>query len=101
MKTASYRELTDHNERSIAHMAARARCDTLFGGALAMVYGKRLERMGSKLDLLSVASDVYSRSTGKHSPDYEAWECPECGSVHLGQDNAAKCCQELSECDFE
>ncbi len=92
MKPAHYTQLEDHESRSIAHMAARARCDTIGGGALALVYGKRLERMGSRLNLLAVASDVYSRSTGRHSREFEAWECPECGCVHLGQDNAAKCC---------
>ncbi len=97
MKTAHYTELADHDERSIAHMAARAKADTLFGGALALVYGNRLQKMGSRLNLLDVAHDVYSRSTGKHSRDYEAWECPECGSAHLGIDKAFECCQEREE----
>jgi rubrerythrin len=94
MNTASYKELTNRDNRTIAHMAARARNDTIYGGALALVYAKRLKNMGSKLSLNNVVGDVYSSSTGRWSKDHEAWQCPECGSVHLGQDNAFNCCKE-------
>jgi len=99
IQPAHYTALSDHAERSTAHMAARARCDTIGGGALALVYGKRLERMGSRLGLLRVASDVYSRSTGRHSQDFEAWECPECGTAHLGIGNAMACCANTEDCE--
>lgn len=97
MKEASFRRLINHDDKSIAHMAARARLDTIYGGALALVYAKRLESMGSQLDLESVASEVYALSSGKWHKGLEAWACPQCGSAHLGQDQALTCCEHREE----
>ena len=89
-----YTKLYDRNDRTTAHFAAAARRDTIFGGATALVLAKRLQRMNPRSDALNVVHDVYSASTGKHHCDHEAWECPECGSVHLGKESAFKCCAE-------
>lgn len=89
LKPASYDRLFGE-EKAIAKVAAIARGDTIWGGAKALVMtakGKRLERLSY------VVSDVYSRSTGKHSREFEAWECPECGQAHLGQEKAFACCR--------
>jgi hypothetical protein len=91
MKKAHYTTLFGE-DRSIAHMAARARVDTLFGGARALVYSRRLTAMGSRLDYGAVVGDVYSQSTGQHSKEWEAWKCPECGSSRLGVAAAGECC---------
>jgi rubrerythrin len=84
-------------DRSIAHMAAIARNDTFDGGAKALVYAARLERMRSQINYDEVVSSVYSASTGNWSTEYEAWECPECGNAHLGQERAAECCRLMEE----
>lgn len=97
-KPANYTQLYDRDERLIARFAAKARANTIFGGCSALVIAKRLQRMNPRSESLSVVQDVYSRSTGKHHPEFEAWECTECGSVHLGRDNAAQCCS-LEECE--
>lgn len=94
MKPAHYTTLENHDERTVAHLAARARSNTIFGGVSALMIAKRAVRMGSKNALVSVVSDVYSSSTGKHHHDHEAWECKECGQSYLGQDAAGKCCAE-------
>jgi hypothetical protein len=97
LKPARYDELYDAEERLIARMAARARLDTIWGGAAGLMYAERLYRMGGT-DLRYVVSDVYSASTGNHHGAYEAWECPECGSARLGTDDAYNCCNhELEE----
>jgi hypothetical protein len=95
MKTASYVDLPNQADRIVAKVAARARLDTIYGGALALVWVKRLPRLAHKLDLGDVVSDVYSASTGRHSKAYEGWQCPECGQAYLGQEAAALCCQEV------
>lgn len=92
-----YDVLADRDERSTAHLAARARHDTIYGGAKALLYAKRLQRMGSKLPLMEVVGDVYAASTGHWSPVWEAWECPECGSAWLGQERALNCCSEQEQ----
>lgn len=97
LKPISWRKLWDRDERTIARIAAVAISNTVFGGASALVYAKRLIRMGGQ-DVRHVVSDVYSASTGRAHSQHSAWECPECGGAHLGQDNAAACCtQELEE----
>lgn len=97
LKTASYKRLHDHEERSIAHMAGRARADTIWGGAKAMMFERRLSAMGSRIDYGSIISDVYCASTGNWHPQHEAWECPECGQAYLGQEKAYACCQQQLE----
>lgn len=73
----------------------RATLDTIHGGALAIVYAKRLARLGSRVPADDIVSDVYSRSTGHTSERWGAWECPECGTAHLGIDAALACCAEI------
>lgn len=88
MKTAHWTQLESQDDRKVAHLAAIARIDTLYGGAKAL----RIARHCSKWNAMEVVSDVYSRSTGKHSRQWEAWECPECEQVHLGMESAENCC---------
>ncbi len=90
MKTrpAPWTALERQDDRKVAHVAAIARFDTIHGGARSLV----IARNCSRWDAQSVVSDVYSRSTGRHSQQYEAWECPECGNVWLGLDAAEDCC---------
>src|SRR5262245_980341 len=77
--------------RAIAKLARIARCDVQFGGARALVICKRLELMGSTVDYDNVVSAAYSSSTGS-AREYLAFECPECGCAHLGEENALACC---------
>lgn len=93
MKSAKYTELRG-SDRSVAHLAAVARVDTICGGAKALAYAKRLERMGSQIDPVGVVGDVYSLSSGKWHTVHEGWFCPECGRACLGITAAAECCQE-------
>jgi rubrerythrin len=83
-------------ERNTVTLANRATADTIFGGVSALVLAKRADKLGVQFAEASsaheIVADVYSRSTGKRSVRFGAWECPECGSVHVGQDNALKCC---------
>ena len=97
MKAAHFTSLTNRNERTRAHFAALARANTIHGGSTALTLAKRAERMGSTNDPVFVVSDVYSASTGRHHPEYEAWECRECGQSYLGQDAAAQCCAAPAE----
>ncbi len=89
---AHYTDLPSHEDRTVAHFAAKARCNTLFGGASALALAERAERMGSRNSPRSVVSAVYSRSTGKHDRELEGWCCDECGQAWLGYDAAAQCC---------
>lgn len=77
--------LEDDDEMGIARFSERARADTIGGGAGALCLAK---------ELVEVVNDVYSRSTGKTSEKYGAWECRECGETHLGKEAADQCCNE-------
>jgi hypothetical protein len=90
---AKFSALHDRNDRAVARLAARARRDTVWGGASAMVLACRADALGVQFSARSIVADVYSASTGKHHPEHEAWHCPECDSVHLGKDAALQCCQ--------
>ena len=96
LKPARWSELHSRDERTVARIERIARNDTIWGGAKAMVLSKRLADMGGQ-DVGWVVASVYCASTGKPHPDYSAWECPECGSAHLGQENAYKCCQNTED----
>ncbi len=93
LKEVSPKFITNRHDRACVKLARIARGNTYFGGASAMVMAKRLEKMGSKIPALEIVSDVYSRSNGKLG-EWGAYECPECGSVHLGTENTINCCQE-------
>lgn len=90
----SFRKLQNRDERSLAHMAAVARHDVYFGGARAIVLQERLEAMGSKLDYSGPIDQAYHNDD---APDFNAYECPECGTVCFGHCNAVYHCQ----CDEE
>jgi rubrerythrin len=92
-------KLSDRNDRACAKLARIARGDTYFGGAKALAIAKRLEKMGSNLPLQEIVGDVYSRSN-LDLGQWGAYECPECGSVHLGRTNACNCCSTESA-EFE
>lgn len=89
----SWRCLHDREDRTVARIATIARNNTVFGGASALVYAKRLARLGGA-DLEYVVSDVYARSSGQAHSEYEAFECPECGTACLGSQAAYRHCQE-------
>lgn len=97
IESCSYRELHSHEDRTTAHFAARARIDTIYGGARAITLGKRLLRMNPSSDALSVVADVYSASTGQWHSEFEGWKCPECETTHLGQSAALDCCANQEE----
>lgn len=92
--------LEDRFSRACARLAMRATLDTLYGGALAAVYAKRLSAMGSSIPANDIVSDIYSRSTGTASERWGAWACNECGSVYLGIENAAQCCTSDEDWDY-
>lgn len=75
----------------LAHMASG---DTFSGSARALLLAKRLQRMGAGFWPLEVVSQVYSSSSGTADAVFGAWECYECGSVHVGRSAADACCQE-------
>lgn len=97
MKHVSWDSLTDRSERLEARIAAIARGDTILGGARALRLANRLAEFPHGTDLRGVVADVYSASTGKASREHEAWQCPECGSAHLGIQAAFECCAETFE----
>jgi hypothetical protein len=88
-------------EFQVAIISNMARIDTVSGGAGAMVEAKRRDEDKSANPLpdwigswVDIVIDAYSRSSGKASPLYDAWECGECGSTYLGRDSAEHCCTE-------
>ncbi len=92
LKEANWRKLHDPHERACCKLANIARHDTIHGGAKALVIAKRLYGMGSKIPADEIVGDVYSASNYSCG-EWGAYECPECGSVHLGTEAAHKCCQ--------
>ena len=85
-------DISNRTERDIARLAYRATCNTVFGGASALVLAKRMDAMGCKIDAQSIVSDVYSASTGTVLSQYRVCICPECGQTLLGEDAALNCC---------
>lgn len=86
------KRLADRHERGCARLARIATSDTINGGARALRIAARLERMGSPIPGDEIVSSVYSASTGRADPTWSAFECPECGSAHMGVDAALQCC---------
>lgn len=93
MKHVHYSHLTG-SEREIAKLAAIALNDTYDGRARALVLA---DNEIDGYDPHEVVSDIYSRSTGQPSRQWEAWECPECGQAHLGIEAAFECCRESDD----
>lgn len=94
LREANPSKLYDRHDRACAKLARIARGDTIHGGARAMVLAKRLEAMGSKVPADQIVGDVYSASNYSCG-EWGSYECPECGSAHLGQSAALACCQEM------
>lgn len=92
MTTAHADALSNRTDRATARLAQRARLDTIHGGAAAVLLERRLKSRGSPVGFAGVVAAVYGASTGRHHPELEAWECPECGTAHLGQTAALQCC---------
>ena len=102
MKHVHHSRLTDLIEQKIAALAGNARMDTIHGGARSLREAKEADANKEDFGDYSaeeIVGDVYSASTGKPSPKYEAWECPNCGNACLGQEAANKCCLENDEAD--
>lgn len=74
--------------RQMVEFARSAVEDTYSGGCAALTIAKRR----NNADLEAIVSEVYSVSSGKVPNHLDAWECPECGSVHYGREAAAQCC---------
>ena len=94
LKEANPSLLLDRSQRAEAKLARIARCDTVNGGARALVLAKRLRSMGSSLDAEGIVGDVYCASNYSCG-DHGAYECPECGGVHLGTEAAYRCCDPI------
>lgn len=103
MKRATYHQFPLRSpERNTVRLARIATCNTVMGGASALVIAKVADRLGVQfVDGASgreIVSDVYSRSTGRESVEFGGWECPECGCAHCGRENALRCCA-VDECE--
>ena len=96
LKEAHPNELSDRAERAIAKLARVARCDTVYGGAKALVLAKRLNGMNSNVPANEIVGDIYAASNYSLL-EWGAYQCPECGNAHLGRDKAFACCQPIEE----
>jgi rubrerythrin len=96
MNPTHWSNLDHRDDRTVARIARIAISDTIHGGCRALRLSKRLAAVGGQ-DVQYVVSDVYSASSGYSHPEHSAWECPECGSAHLGQEAARRCCDENEE----
>jgi hypothetical protein len=84
-------------ERACAALARIARADTIYGGARALVLARRMERRkGSQVPANEIVSAVYSASNYSCG-EWGAYECPECGTAHLGTEAAYRCCSQVEE----
>lgn len=95
MNIANWDELSSPHEQACARLALIARGDTINGGARALVLAKRSRLKSFPAE--QIVGDIYSASTGKHSKEWEPWQCDECGQAHLGQHAAFVCCKEEDE----
>lgn len=96
LKEAHPDELYDRYERACAKLARIARGDTIHGGARALVLAKRLTKLRSTIPAEDIVSSVYAASNYSCG-EWGAYECPECGSAHLGTEKAYACCSEVEE----
>ena len=86
LKETNPNNLTNRNERASARLARIARGDTYFGGASALVIAKRANKKLFPAE--EIVADVYHGRESK----WMAYECPECGQAHLGEESAIGCC---------
>jgi hypothetical protein len=89
LKETSPKNLTNRYERACARLARIARNNTVFGGASALLIAKRCKFKIFPAD--EIVSDVY-RASNYSCGKWGAYECPECGQAHLGEDSALGCC---------
>lgn len=78
--------------RATVRLSRRATGNTIIGGCSALVLATRMDRMGCKINAVSIVSHVYAGSTGRTCEETGGWECPECGSAHVDECDAAGCC---------
>ena len=100
-KQVSWKDLSEPRDRACAKLALIARHDTIHGGAKAMVLEKRLLAMGSSIPAREIVGDVYAASNWTVTRQWGAYECPDCGQVHLGEERALECCSEIEFADCE
>jgi len=97
LKEAHPNTLADPYERACAKLARIARHDTIHGGARALVLAERMDaRRGAQVPANAIVGGVYATSNYSCG-DWGAYECPECGQSHLGNEAAYRCCQEQEE----
>ena len=85
----------DRDSRAIVKLARKAANNAIFGGASAIVIAERLDRMGCRFDAESIVTETWTCGTRDgYSLIFDAYECPECGSAHVGQEAAYACCAE-------
>jgi hypothetical protein len=95
LKEAHPSQLATNYERACAALARIARADTIYGGARALVLARRMERRkGSQVPANEIVSAVYSASNCSCG-EWGAYECPECGTAHLGTEAAYRCCSQV------
>ena len=95
LKETSPNNLTNRYEKACARLARMARANTYFGGASALVIAKRANK--KKFPAEEIVMDVYH---GRVS-EWMAYECPECGQAHLGEQSALDCCISRDDQEFE
>lgn len=94
LKTLSPYRLSNLHDRACARLAQRALADVIHGGASALVLASKLIAMKCKIPAEHIVSSVY---TSSQVGDYGVYECPECGSAHLGTEAAYACCNPCEE----
>jgi hypothetical protein len=103
LKCVGFSRFAPSPERNTVRLADRATNDTIWGGVSALILAKKADKLGvafvDGVSARDIVHDVYSRSTGRSSERFSAWECPECGQAHVGQESALQCCSADSEGD--
>lgn len=90
---SSYKNLENRVERAMARLAQIAWADANFGHANALVKLARLKGLKSPNlhEYEAAVNGAYSSHDGRAAA-FTPYECPECGQVYLGQENALNCC---------
>jgi rubrerythrin len=82
--------------RAIARIAHIANINTWMGGTSAAIKAGRALRMGlpHSIEMNNAVTETYALSNGKPHPSYTLYQCNECGTIHLGIEDATECCKE-------
>lgn len=82
--------------RAIARIAHIANVNTWLGGVSALIKAERAlaMRLPRAYEMYWAVVGTYAASNGKPHPSYTLFQCNECGTIHLGVEDANKCCQE-------